>query len=179
MSPADRRFERVDGRTVYDGSFISVEVATYRFPDGEESERAIVHHPGAVGVVCHDDTDLILVRQPREAIGDPDSLELPAGKLEEGEEPMATAARELSEEVGLKAEHWEPLTSFYTSVGVMDEEVHVVLATGLSEDPDAEPIESERIEVVRWPLADLDGALAATKDSKTVIGLMLLRERRR
>ena len=177
MSHADRRFEQVDSETVYDGDFISLDVRRYRYPDGEEVQRAIVRHPGAVAIVCHDGERLILVRQPREAIGDPDSLELPAGKLEEDEDVMTTAGRELSEEVGLQAEHWEPLTSYYSSVGIMDEEVHIVLATGLSEDPDAEPIESERIEVVRWPLSDLDGAIAATKDSKTLLGLLLLRDR--
>jgi 8-oxo-dGTP pyrophosphatase MutT (NUDIX family) len=175
---SDRDFQRVGSETVYDGSFVSLEVARFRYPDGEEVERAIVHHPGAVGIVCHDDTHLILVRQPREAVGDPDVLELPAGKLEDGEDVMATAKRELSEEVGLAAEHWEPLTSYWSSVGVMDEEVHVVYASGLREDPEAEPIAGERIEVVRWPLDDLDGLLRATKDAKTIIGTLLLRERR-
>lgn len=179
MSHAERDFERLGGETVYDGSFISLEVARFRYPDGDEVERAIVRHPGAVGVVCHDDTHLVLVRQPREAVGDPDVLELPAGKLEEGEDPLTTAKRELAEEVGLAAEHWEPLTSYWSSVGVMDEEVHVVHATGLREETGAEPEENERIEIVRWPLDDLDGALAATKDAKTIIGLLLLRERRR
>lgn len=172
-------FERIGSETLYEGSFISLELARFRHDDGEEVQRAIVRHPGAVGVVCHDDTELTLVRQPREAVGEDAVLELPAGKLEEGEDVMTTAARELSEEVGLRAQRWEHLTSYWSSVGVMDEEVHVVLATGLSEDPDAEPIAEERIEVVRWPLADLDGALAATRDAKTMIGLMLLRERLR
>jgi len=175
---SDRDFAPLGSERVYDGSFISLDVARFRYPDGDEVERAIVRHPGAVGIVCHDDEHLILVRQPREAVGDPDSLELPAGKLEEGEDVMTTAKRELSEEVGLAAEHWESWTSYYSSVGVMDEEVHVVHATGLREDPDAEPVEGERIEVVRWPLDDLDGALAATKDAKTIIGLLLLRDRR-
>jgi ADP-ribose pyrophosphatase len=174
-----RDFEPLGGRTVHEGPFISLEVARFRYPDGDEVERDIVRHPGAVGIVCHDETDLILVRQPREAVGDPDVLELPAGKLEEGEDVLTTAKRELSEEVGLKAQTWEQLTSYWSSVGVTDEEVHVYLATGLSEDPDAEPIAGERIEVVRWPLADVDGALAATKDAKTIIGLLLLRERLR
>ena len=179
MSHDERAFEPLGGRRVYEGSFISLDVARFRYPDGEEVERAIVRHPGAVGVVCHDDEHLILVRQPREAVGDPDVLELPAGKLEEGESPMSTARRELAEEVGLAAEHWEPLTSYWSSVGVMDEEVHVVLATGLREETGAEAEENERIEVVRWPLTDLDGAIAATKDAKTIIGLLLLKERRR
>jgi len=173
---SDRRFEPLGGSVVYDGSFISLSVERFRYPDGDEVERAIVRHPGAVGVVCHDGDQLYLVRQPREAVDDPDSLELPAGKLEEGEDVMETARRELAEEIGKAAERWQPMTSDYSSVGVMDEEVHVVLATGLS-DAHAEAEENERIEVVRWPLSDLDGALAATKDAKTIIGLLLLRDR--
>jgi len=172
-------FERTGGETVYDGSFLSLEVAKFRYEDGEEVERAIVRHPGAVGIVCHDDEHLILTRQPREAIGAPDSLELPAGKLEEGEDVMTTAKRELAEEVGLAADEWKVMPSYYSSVGMTDEIVYLVYATALREDPDAEPDPGERIEVVRWPLADLDGALAATKDAKTIIGLMLLREMRR
>lgn len=176
--PTDRHFERVSSETIHDGSFVSVFDERYRYADGSEVSRTVVRHPGAVGVVCHDREHLILTRQPREAVGDPDSLELPAGKLEEGEDPVATARRELAEEVGLAAERWERLTSYYSSVGVLDEEVHVYLATGLrAQRADAD--EHERIEVVRWPLADLDGALAATRDAKTIIGLLLLRERLR
>ena len=176
---SERDFIPLGGKRVYEGSFISLEVARFRYPDGEEVERAIVRHPGAVGIVCHDDEHLIFVRQPREAVSDPDVLELPAGKLEEGEDVMATARRELAEEVGLAAEHWTPMTSYWSSVGVMDEEVHVVHATGLRPESGAQADENERIEIVRWPLADLDGAIAATRDAKTIIGLLLLRERRR
>jgi ADP-ribose pyrophosphatase len=176
MSHQDRTFQRIASQPLYEGSFISLSVDEFRFADGDEVQRAIVHHPGAVGVVCHDGEHLILVRQPREAVGDPDSLEIPAGKLEPDEDVLSTAKRELAEEVGLAAEHWEHLSSFYTSVGVLDEEVHLYLGTGLSE-ASAEAEENERIEIVRWPLSDLDGALAATHDAKTIIGLMHLRER--
>lgn len=176
---SERDFIPLGGKTVYEGSFISLDVARFRYPDGEEVERAIIRHPGAVGIVCHDDEHLVLVRQPREAVGDPDVLELPAGKLEDGEDVMLTARRELAEEVRLAAEHWEPLTRYWSSVGVMDEEVHVVLATGLRAETGAQAEENERIEIVRWPLTDLDGALAATRDAKTIIGLLMLRERRR
>ena len=127
-------------------------------------------------VVC-DDEHVILVRQPREAVGDPDSLELPAGKLEEGEDPLTTAKRELAEEVGLAAADWERLTSYFSSVGVMDEEVHVYLATGLSE-ASAEADENERIEIVPWPLERLDDAIAECRDAKSLVGLLLLRGRR-
>lgn len=177
---SDRAFDRLGGETVHDGSFITLRVERFRFADGEEVTREIVRHPGAVGMVVWDGDDVVLVRQPREAVDDPDSLELPAGKLDEGEEPLATARRELAEEVGLAAADWELLTSYYSSVGLMDEEVWVYLATGISEvDDRPEADENERIEVVRWPVADLDGALAATKDAKTLIGLLLLRERLR
>jgi 8-oxo-dGTP pyrophosphatase MutT (NUDIX family) len=178
MSNEERAFERIGSKTVYDGPFVSLRVDEFRFPDGEEVERVVVHHPGAVGIVACDEEHVVLTRQPREAVGDPDSLEIPAGKLDEGEEPEATARRELAEEVGLGAEHWEHLTSFYSTVGVSDEEVHVYLATGLHEEQ-ADADENERIEIVRWPLEDLDGALAATRDAKTIIALQLLRERRR
>lgn len=173
---AERDFQLVDGRTVYDGSFATVRVERFRYPDGEEVERMVVKHPGAVAIVAHDERQIFLVRQPREAIGDPDSLELPAGKIDPGETPLATARRELAEEIGVAAAEWTLLSSYQSSPGVMDEQVHVYLATGLS-TADAEADENERIEIVRWPLADLDRAIAATRDAKTLIGLLLLRER--
>ena len=175
MSAADRRFEPLGGRTVYEGRIISLRIERFRFPDGEEVEREIVQHQGAVGVLAHDDADLFLVRQPREAIGDPDFLEIPAGRLDvEGEAPLEAAKRELAEEIGKAAEHWEPVAEFVSSVGVMDETVHVYLATGLR-DEHAEAEHNERIEIVRWPLADLDQAIAATRDAKTLVGLLWLK----
>jgi 8-oxo-dGTP pyrophosphatase MutT (NUDIX family) len=175
---SERQFEYLGGETVYEGHFIKVEHNRYRFADGEEIERDIVRHPGAVGIVCHDDEHLWLVRQPRQAVNDPDVLEIPAGKLdEEGESPLETGQRELAEEIGKGAAQWESLGSFWTSVGILDEEVHLYLATGLY-DRHAETHENERIEVVRWPLERLDELLDIVKDSKTRIGLLELRRRR-
>jgi len=174
MSAADRRFQPLGGRTVYEGKIVSLHVERFRFPDGEEVEREIVRHQGAVGVLAHDDHDLYLVRQPREAIGDPDFLEIPAGRLDvEGEEPIEAARRELAEEIGKAADTWEALAEFVSSVGVMDETVHVFHATGLR-DEQAEADHNERIEIVRWPLDDLDGAIAATRDAKTLVALLWL-----
>ena len=175
---SERDFELIDSEQVFDGAIVHIDRAQFRYPDGEEATREIVRHPGAVGIVPVDDTHVWLVRQPREAADDPDSLEIPAGKLdEEGEEPLDTGKRELAEEIGKGAETWEHLTTFFTSLGVMDEQVHVYLATGLRDESAEPPDHNERIEIVRWPLDDLAGAIAATRDSKTIIGLLLLQQR--
>jgi 8-oxo-dGTP pyrophosphatase MutT (NUDIX family) len=175
MSAADRRFAPLGGRIVYEGRIITLRIERFRFPDGEEVEREIVHHQGAVGVLAHDDSYLFLVRQPREAIGDPDFLEIPAGRLDvEGEAPLDAAKRELAEEIGKAAARWEPIRDYVSSVGIMDEVVHLFHASELS-DAHAEAEHNERIEIVRWPLADLDGAIAATRDAKTLISLLWLK----
>jgi 8-oxo-dGTP pyrophosphatase MutT (NUDIX family) len=173
------RFEKIGSETIYEGGFFTVASERFRHEDGEEVTRDIVHHPGAVGVVVLDGDSLWFVRQPREAIGSPDFLEIPAGKLdEEGESPLDTAKRELAEEIGKQAAEWEPLGAFYTSPGFSDERVHLFLATGISgvaERPEVE--HDERIDVEVRPLADLDAILAETQDSKTLIALYRLRER--
>ena len=179
--PDDRSFERIDSRTVFDGRIMRVVVDTYRYADGKTAEREIVRAPGAAAVVPIDDNHVWLVRQPREPVDDPDSLELPAGRLDKtGESPLETAKRELAEEVGKRAVRWEKLVTYRSSVGMTDEVVHVFLAEGVT---DAEGVhdsgEEERIEIVRWPLADLDGAIAAVSDSKTLIGLLMLQRRLR
>ena len=177
MSADDRRFEHIGGETVYEGNIVTLRIERYRYADGDEVERETVRHDGAAAIIAHDDTHLYLVRQPREAVGDPDFLEIPAGRLDvEGEAPLDAAKRELAEEIGKAAEHWEPITQFVSSVGVMDETVHVYLATGLR-DERAEAEHNERIEIVRWPLSDLDGAIAASRDAKTLIGLLWLKAR--
>ena len=136
-------------------------------------QREYVHRVDAVAMVAYDDACVWLVRQPREAILQY-TLELPAGKIDEGESPLQTAQRELAEEIGHAAEHWREVKTYYPSSGYSDEAVHVLAATGLRAcDVEADP--SERIEVVRWPLAELDAAIAATNDAKTIIGLGWLR----
>jgi 8-oxo-dGTP pyrophosphatase MutT (NUDIX family) len=178
MSAADRRFVALGGRTIYDGRIVSLQIERFRYPDGEEVEREIVRHQGAVAIVAHDDEHVFLVRQPREVVGDPDFLEIPAGRLDvDGEAPLEAAQRELAEEIGKAAETWEPIAEYVSSVGVMDEIVYVFHATSLR-DAQAQAEDNERIEIVRWPLGDLDGAIAATRDAKTLIGLLWLQARR-
>ena len=170
-------FEPVGAETKYEGKIFTVREETFRHEDGEESTREIVRHTGAVGVVCHDGASLWLVRQPREAVGIPDLLEIPACKLDvEGEEPLEAAKRELAEEIGKAAAEWEHLHTFFTSPGFTDEVCHVYLATGLS-DASAEPDEHERIDIEVRPLAELDAIIDEVRDSKTLIGLLELRRR--
>ncbi len=173
------RFERLGDRVVFEGAIVDVREGTFRHEDGEEVTRQWVDHPGAVGIVAHDGEQVWLVRQPREAIGHPDLLELPAGKLdEEGETPLECAQRELAEEIGKAAEHWEHLTTYFTSAGFTNEECHIYLATGLSDDP-GHAIEGERIDIEPHPLKRLDATIAETRDAKTLIGLLFLRDRLR
>jgi ADP-ribose pyrophosphatase len=170
-------FERTDDRVVFEGGFIEVHEGEFRHADGEVVTRQWVKHPGAVGIVVHDGERIWLVRQPREATGDPDLLELPAGKLdEEGETPLECAQRELAEEIGKAADRWEHLTTYYTSAGFTDEECHIFLATGLRDAPGHE-VEGERIDVETVALADLDATIAGCRDAKTLIGLLMLRAR--
>ena len=129
-------------------------VDRFRYDDGEEAEREIVAHPGAVPSWPTTASALFLVRQPREAVGEPALLELPAGKLdEEGEEPLETgqARAGRGDRQGRRAPG-STSTSFYTSPGFADEECHLFLATDLF-DESAEADENERIEIVEVPLA--------------------------
>ncbi len=132
--------ERIRTVTAYEGKVIDVRTDTFRYDDGEEADREIVAHPGAVGIVAHGDGVVWLVRQPREAVGDPELLEVPAGKLDvEGESHLDCAKRELAEEVGLEAAEWSEWKRFFTSPGFAEEEVTIFEATGLREVDDHEP----------------------------------------
>jgi 8-oxo-dGTP pyrophosphatase MutT (NUDIX family) len=172
--------ERVHSEVAWQGKMLAVRVERFRHRDGEEVTREIVGHPGAVGVVAIEDDAVWLVRQPREAVGAEALLEVPAGKLDEpGESPLECARRELAEEIGKRAEHWEVLHRCFTSPGFTDEEVHVFLATGLTDVAERPPADdAPRIEVVRRSLSQLDGLIAEAHDAKTLIGLLALRARR-
>jgi ADP-ribose diphosphatase len=173
------QFERIDSETAYEGKIVTVRRDRFRYDDDGEADREIVGHPGAVGVLAHDDEVIYLVRQPREPIDVPDLLEVPAGKLdEEGESPLETGKRELKEEIGKEAEHWEHLKTYWSSPGFTDEQVHVYLATGLADVERPAVDEDERLELVTWPLEDLDGLIDACEDAKTLVALLEFRRRR-
>ena len=167
-------FERTGSEEVYSGLIATVRVDTFRHDDGEEVKREYVAHPGAVVMLAHDGETLYLVRQPREAAGLEGLLELPAGKLDaEGEDREQTVRRELAEEIGKGARSVEHVKSFYSSPGFTDELMHLYLCTDLY-DERAEADENERIEVVPWPLDQVDDAIAETPDAKSLIGLLWL-----
>jgi 8-oxo-dGTP pyrophosphatase MutT (NUDIX family) len=176
---APTTFERLGAERVWDGKVIAVGIERFRHADGEEVSREKVWHPGAVGILAVDARYVWLTRQPREVVGATASLEIPAGKLDvEGESPLATAKRELAEEIGKQAAGWQELFAFYTSPGISDERIWLFRATELSNASDAEPDAGERIEIVPWPLEELDDAISACEDSKSLVALLWLKATR-
>ncbi len=172
MSAFEVRSENVEWR----GRLLAAGSETYRYSDGQQNTFDKVWHPGAVAIVAYDQSQVWLVRQPREAARLQASLEIPAGKRDRAGEPLLElAARELAEEVGKQAAEWRQLLAFVPSPGFCDEEVTIFAATGLAAaDGGPAPEPDEHIEIVPWPLSDLGRAIAATTDAKTLIGLMWL-----
>jgi ADP-ribose diphosphatase len=161
-------------RTIYDGKQFDVVVEQWG-----SREREIVEHRGATAIVAVDaDGFVVLVRQTREAARKL-LLELPAGTLEQGEQPLETAKRELNEEVGLHGGRWRKLATFYSSPGFCREQVHLFLAEEV-EIGTPSPEEGEDVEVVRWRIEEIGERLSELEDAKTIAGLLLyLRERNR
>jgi ADP-ribose pyrophosphatase len=162
-----------ESRIVYDGNLIDVRLERWG-----DREREIVEHPGAAAVVAVDREGMVtLVRQLREATRGT-LVEIPAGTCDEGEEPLATAKRELREECGLTGGEWELLGSFWTTPGFCREYIHVYLAEGV-EEGEAEPEEDEELELVRWHVDELESKLSELQDVKTLAGVLLYLRRRR
>jgi ADP-ribose pyrophosphatase len=157
---------------VYDGKLIGVTLERWG-----DHEREIVEHPGSVAIVAVDrERQLWLVRQLREPARK-ELVELPAGKCEDGEEPLAAAQRELREECGLTGGTWTELGAFWTTPGFCREHMVVFLAEDV--DPgETELDDDEEVEVVRRPLAQLDDLVGELEDAKTLAGLLLFRQLR-
>jgi ADP-ribose pyrophosphatase len=165
----------LESKTVYKGRIINLRLDSVVLENGNTALREVVEHPGAVGIVAlKDNGDIVMVKQYRKA-ADQMLLELPAGKLEQGEDPADCAARELTEETGYVAANLRYLVSFYTSPGFSNEVMHMFLATGLSQgenDPDDDEM-VETVEISRDRAVDmiLKGEI---KDGKTIAGILLL-----
>ena len=142
---------RLSGRLVYDGKLLKVHSDTVRLPDGSTAEREWIEHPGAVAVIALTDAgELVLERQYRYPLGR-DMIEIPAGKIDPGEDPLATAKRELREETGYAAGEWTHLATIHLAIGYSNEHIEIYLARGLSHEGAALDDE-EFLEVFTLPL---------------------------
>jgi ADP-ribose pyrophosphatase len=154
-------------RSVYEGRLLGLTVERWG-----DHEREIVEHPGAVAIVAVDVEGCVtLVRQLREATRQR-LLELPAGTAEPGEEPLATARRELREECGLTGGEWHELAAFWTTPGFCRERMHLFAAEGV-ERGEPDPAADEELELVRLPIAAVGERLDEIEDAKTLAGLLL------
>lgn len=169
---------RLSGTRVWQHRFLDAHVDRVRFPDGSEGEQVLIHHPGAAAVVPilsdpgGPDPQLLLIRQYRYAIGGM-LWEIPAGRLEPGEEPAACAERELLEETGCRCTSLTPLTSLWTTPGFTNEKIHLFMATGLtqgtaSREPD------EFMEVVPLRMSEVLRMIKAGEitDAKTMVSIL-------
>lgn len=159
---------------MWEGRIFNVNRLRVKLPDGREALRDVVRHPGAVAIVAlTDDGRICLVRQYRTALGRV-TVEIPAGKLDPGEDPLTCAKRELLEETGMQANQMAFLTTIATSDGFTDELIHIYMATGLSFASSA-PDDDEFINVDLVPLSELIDAVldGRIEDCKTVTGALI------
>jgi ADP-ribose pyrophosphatase len=169
---------RVKSSRVYTGKIVSLDVDSVRFPDGSIGELEMIRHSGASAIIPFlsdpqgEDPQVLMIRQYRYA-ADGYLYEIPAGRLDKGESPRDCAARELKEETGCTAEHFDHLLTIYTTPGFTDEKIHLFMATGLvagetkhevDEFLDLHPMRLSRaLEMVE---------AGEIQDAKTVIGLL-------
>ncbi|MHB8536368.1 MAG: NUDIX hydrolase [Sulfuricaulis sp.] len=164
--------------SIFHGKIVELYLESVRLPNGAQAQFEIVRHPGGAAVVALDrDARVCLLRQYRHAVGGW-VWELPAGKLDPGEAPSVTAARELEEEAGLRATHWESLGEIISSPGVFTEVVHLFLARDLSIVPaNAETHEVFEVHWVPFEEALTRAVAGELKDAKTLVGLFRTRHR--
>ena len=174
----------VSSRLSYKGPLFSVFTDKLREPNGTTGIRDVIRHSGSVVILAIDETDagnpiVIMEQQYRHAAGQY-LWELPAGRREPGESPLAAAKRELIEETGYRAKKWQKLVRYYASPGFLGEWMEIWLARGISEGA-AQPEADEHIRIVRMPLSDLLQRIEAGKimDGKTIIGASIYAAKRR
>lgn len=162
----------MQSKRMYTGIIINVNVDTVTLPNGLTVNLEVVRHPGAAAVVpLKDDGTVFLIRQFRHAAGG-FIYEIPAGKLNPGEDPAACAARELEEEIGYRAGKLELLSSIFTAPGFTDEVIHVYKATGLTTGRQ-QLDRDEVLDVIEMPLQEAMRMIetGAIRDAKSIVGL--------
>ncbi len=167
----------IGSETIFEGKVIRVKRDTVELPDGNRATREVVEHPGGVGVVPIDENGIVyMVRQYRYPLGRL-SLEIPAGKLNYGEDHRECGLRELSEETGLETDNFQYLGVFCPSPGFSQELIHLYLATELHQKQ-IHLDEDEFLEVEKYTLEELMAMIHEGKlqDGKTVIGLLMAKE---
>jgi ADP-ribose pyrophosphatase len=174
-APIDLTEGTVSSEQVYKGALLDVRRDVARMPDGSTAPREWINHPGAVAIVaCTDEGRIVLERQHRYPLH-VDLIEIPAGKIDAGEDPLATARRELREETGYTAARWTHLTTMHPLCAYSNERIEIYLAEGLTLES-ARLDEGEFLEVFTATLEEALGWIEAGKisDSKTIIGLFWL-----
>ena len=164
--------ETISSELIQKGKSFSFYHDKVRLPNGRETERNIVKHPGAVGIVAVDEDEIVLIKQYRYATGKY-LLEIPAGTLEEGEDPYQCAVRELQEETGYAASAWSRLFQCYMVPGYSDEILYFYLAEGLTK-LEASPEDDEDIVVQRYSINEVLEKIERNEieDAKTMIGVL-------
>jgi ADP-ribose pyrophosphatase len=164
-------------KEIYKGRIIDLYLEEVELPNGHTSTREIVRHPGAVAVVAiTPENKLLMVEQYRKPLGRT-IVEIPAGKLEKGEEPITTARRELEEETGYTSTKLTPVISFYTSPGFADELVHLFIAENLEKLSEAAELdEDEFVEVLEVTLEEAQEMIQNKRiyDAKTAYAVQYL-----
>lgn len=159
-------------KNIYTGRVITVNVDTVTLPNGLTVDLEVVRHPGAAAVVpLKDDGTVILIRQFRHAAGG-FIYEIPAGKLDPGEDPRVCAARELEEEIGYRASQLDLLSSILTAPGFTDEVIHIYKATRLTRGRQ-QLDRDEVLEVIEMPLVEAIRMIetGTIRDAKSIVGL--------
>jgi len=173
IQPMDLEEKTLSSNKIFQGRIVRLRVDQVSLPDGRQSQREIVEHPGAVAILPLDaDNRIWMVSQYRKAV-EQVLMEIPAGTLEKSEDPLACAQRELAEETGLTAGDWQEIIQYYCAPGFCDEKTFIYIARNLKQDAQLSPDHDEFLQVIQLPLAEayqqiLDGRIV---DGKSIIAI--------